>query len=420
MTQATQPILSVSGLTKKFGRTTALHGIDFEISEPGVYGFLGPNGAGKSTTFKIICGLLRPSAGRVTINGTDVAADPRTALSQIGMHFDSPAHYPYLTGPQNLRVIARWLGRNLDSRIDELLELVGLADARSKRVSAYSWGMKQRLSLAAALLSDPRLVMMDEPTNGLDPAGIADVRRLLPKLAYEQGRTVFLSSHRMEEVEQICDHVTIIDKGRIAGSGKPSELASADAWIEVECRAPEQAIEALAGMTQQPVERLTTSRFKMFAPGVERRCINPDCGRMHFPRTDPAVITLVHDGPRCLLARRSTWGFNRRSTIAGFVEIGEMLEDAVRREILEEVGVEVTDVRYHSSQPWPFPCSLMLGFMARATTTEITVDGDEIAAAAWYTREELAEQTSSGELVLPPVDSISHRLVNDWIENGPL
>ncbi len=152
--------------------------------------------------------------------------------------------------------------------------------------------------------------------------------------------------------------------------------------------------------------------------GHMRRCTNADCGRMHFPRTDPAVITLVHDGPRCLLARRSTWGFNRRSTIAGFVEIGEMLEDAVRREIMEEVGVEVTDVRYHSSQPWPFPCSLMLGFTARATTTEITVDGEEIVAAAWYTREEIAEQTASGELTLPPFDSISHLLVTDWIETG--
>ncbi len=150
--------------------------------------------------------------------------------------------------------------------------------------------------------------------------------------------------------------------------------------------------------------------------GHMRRCTNEDCGRMHFPRTDPAVITLVHDGSRCLLARRGAWPVNRRSTIAGFVEIGEMLEDAVRREILEEVSVHVDEVRYHSSQPWPFPCSLMLGFTAKATSTEIEVDGEEIVAAAWYTREEIAEQTASGELFLPPVDSISHRLVTDWIE----
>ena len=152
--------------------------------------------------------------------------------------------------------------------------------------------------------------------------------------------------------------------------------------------------------------------------GHMRRCGNEDCGRMHFPRTDPAVITLVTDGPRCLLARRGVWPVNRRSTIAGFVEIGEMLEDAVRRETLEEVGIEVDEVRYHSSQPWPFPCSLMVGFTAAASSTEIRVDGEEIVAAAWYSRDEIAEQTASGELILPPEDSISHRLVADWIERG--
>ena len=262
------PILEIDGLGKRFGRVTALHGIDITLNEPGVYGFLGPNGAGKSTTFKLICGLLRPTAGSVRIGGVDVQADHRRAVSQIGMHFDSPAHYPYLTGPQNLRVIAQWLGMQLDKRIQELIDLVGLGDASGKRVAAYSWGMKQRLSLAGALLSDPALVLMDEPTNGLDPAGIADVRRLLPQLAYEQKRTIFLSSHRMEEVEQICDHVTIINEGRIVGAGKPADLASADAWIEVECEDPDAAIAALEMLTKQAIERLTTQRFKLFAPGV--------------------------------------------------------------------------------------------------------------------------------------------------------
>jgi len=152
--------------------------------------------------------------------------------------------------------------------------------------------------------------------------------------------------------------------------------------------------------------------------GHRRRCRNPDCRRQQFPRTDPAVITLVTDGPRCLLARRGVWPVNRRSTIAGFVEPGEMLEDAVRREILEEVGVAVGAVRYHSSQPWPFPTSLMLGFVAEALSREITVDGEEIVAAAWYTRQDIEHQVGSGELLLPPPDSISRRLVADWISGG--
>lgn len=152
--------------------------------------------------------------------------------------------------------------------------------------------------------------------------------------------------------------------------------------------------------------------------GHRRRCRNPDCRRQQFPRTDPAVITLVTDGPRCLLARRSIWPVNRRSTIAGFVEPGEMLEDAVRREVLEEVGITVGEVRYHSSQPWPFPTSLMLGFVAEAESRDITVDGVEIVAAAWYTRQDIERQVAGGELLLPPPDSISRRLVGDWMQGA--
>jgi len=156
----------------------------------------------------------------------------------------------------------------MEERIGELIDLVGLSKALNKRVSAYSWGMKQRLSLAAALLSDPQLLLMDEPTNGLDPAGIADVRRLLPKLAYEQKRTVLLSSHRMEEVEQICDHVTIIHEGRIVGAGSPEELTSSQRWIEIECDDVDAAIRVLEPQTGPPVERLSMKRFKMSAPSM--------------------------------------------------------------------------------------------------------------------------------------------------------
>ena len=149
--------------------------------------------------------------------------------------------------------------------------------------------------------------------------------------------------------------------------------------------------------------------------GHVRRCTAEQCVREHFPRTDPAVITLVTDRDRCLLARRWDWAAGRRSTVAGFVEPGETLEHAVAREVLEEVGVRVGEVRYRGSQPWPFPQSLMLGFRAVAESTEIAVDGEEIVEADWYTAERIRSETAAGALVLPPFDSISRRLVDDWL-----
>ena len=149
--------------------------------------------------------------------------------------------------------------------------------------------------------------------------------------------------------------------------------------------------------------------------GHVRRCTGTTCRREHFPRTDPAVITLVIDGNRCLLARRRDWSPGRRSTVAGFVEPGETLEHTVAREVFEEVGVRVGEVRYRGSQPWPFPQSLMLGFRATAESAGITVDGDEIAEADWYTPERIRADTASGALILPPSDSISRRLVDDWL-----
>ena len=149
--------------------------------------------------------------------------------------------------------------------------------------------------------------------------------------------------------------------------------------------------------------------------GHVRRCNDADCGREHFPRTDPAVITLVIDGDRCLLARRRDWAPGRRSTVAGFVEPGETLEHTVAREVFEEVGIRVGKVSYRGSQPWPFPQSLMLGFWAIAESTDIAVDGDEIAEADWYTPERIETDTEAGALILPPFDSISRRLVDDWL-----
>lgn len=228
-----EPILLVDNLSKRFGGTEALKGISFRIEKPGVYGFLGPNGAGKTTTFKLISSLLRPSAGRIVIGGYDLEKSRSKALSNLGIQFDSPAFYPYLTGRENLEVKKRWLGEELCLDIGRLIKISGLAEASDRKVGQYSWGMKQRLSLAGSLISDPKLLLLDEPTNGLDPAGIAYIRKLLPRLAAEQGRAVILSSHRMDEVEEVCDQVIIIHKGEIIARGGTGELAGGGSLEEV-------------------------------------------------------------------------------------------------------------------------------------------------------------------------------------------
>lgn len=268
-------VLSVRKLVKNFRNVEAVRGIDITLIKPGVYGFLGPNGAGKTTTFKLISGLLKPTSGTIEICGLDVGADSSRAMSELGILFDSPAYYPYLTGRENLEVFARWIGRDLSDRIGELLEMVGLSKAYSRKTGEYSWGMKRRLGIAAALLSDPKLLIMDEPTNGLDPAGIADIRRLLPDLAYGQGRVVLLSSHRMEEVDQICDQIMIINEGEIVASGSRSELSSSKPVVEVVCDDAAQAISLLSKIQGiDGIEQTGPGRIRLLAPGLPAAAVN--------------------------------------------------------------------------------------------------------------------------------------------------
>jgi ABC-type multidrug transport system ATPase subunit len=269
------PVLSVSGLEKKFGKVHALKGIDMVLEGPGVYGFLGPNGAGKTTTFKIVSGLLRPDAGRVLIKGIDVSGDTPAAMRNLGILFDSPAYYPFLTGRENLEVFATWSGSGSNGYIDDLLDLVGLSGDGRRKVEGYSWGMKRRLGLASVLLSDPDLILMDEPTNGLDPSGIAHVRKLLPELAYRRGKTVLLSSHRMDEVDQVCDIVTIIHKGSIVASGKPSDLSGTEPVIEIVCSDPEKAVEILSATRGiEKARRIGGDRLSVLSPGLPAAAIN--------------------------------------------------------------------------------------------------------------------------------------------------
>ncbi|MEU8223922.1 ABC transporter ATP-binding protein [Kribbella sp. NPDC048915] len=213
-------LVEVKELTKRYGDTVAVDGVDLTVLPGEVYGFLGPNGAGKTTTLRILTGLIAPTSGRVRVLG-GYPGEPGV-LGRTGSMIESPAFYPYLSGLDNLRLLAEYAGV-ARQRIDEVLELVDLADRSKDRFSTYSLGMKQRLGVAAALLKDPELVILDEPTNGLDLAGMRDMRRLIRELG-TGGRTVLLSSHLLGEVQQICDRVGIINAGRMVAEHNVEEL----------------------------------------------------------------------------------------------------------------------------------------------------------------------------------------------------
>ncbi|MEV0798452.1 ABC transporter ATP-binding protein [Kribbella sp. NPDC050281] len=220
MNETAAPLVEVTGLTKRYGDTLAVDGVDLTVLPGEVYGFLGPNGAGKTTTLRILTGLIAPTSGSVRVLGG--APGQADVLGRTGSMIESPAFYPYLSGLDNLRLLAEYAEVPRE-RIDEVLDLVDLADRAKDRFSTYSLGMKQRLGVAAALLKDPELVILDEPTNGLDPAGMRDMRRLIRELGSE-GRTVLLSSHLLGEVQQICDRVGIINSGRMVAEHNVEDL----------------------------------------------------------------------------------------------------------------------------------------------------------------------------------------------------
>ena len=216
-------IVSTQRLTKTFGQRTAVDAVDLTVRRGEVYGFLGPNGAGKTTTLRMLLGLVRPTSGGATVHGLP-PGDP-VAVARTGSLVEGPGFYPYLSGRENLRVLARY--RGLDNReVDRVLDRVDLAERSSDRFKTYSLGMKQRLGVAAALLGEPDLLVLDEPTNGLDPAGMADMRALLVDVA-AGGQTVLLSSHLLAEVQEICDRVGIIAGGRLLVESTVAELRGA-------------------------------------------------------------------------------------------------------------------------------------------------------------------------------------------------
>jgi ABC-2 type transport system ATP-binding protein len=224
-----QPLIQFTSLSKTFGRgkkaVPAVVDLNLDISPGQVYGFLGRNGAGKTTTIRLLLDLIHPTQGQAALFGENVQTN-HSVLSKVGSLVEDPGFYNFMNGRDNLLTLVHTSGEKPSSRVDQLLDQVGLTESASQTVSGYSKGMRQRLGIAAALLNDPELVILDEPTNGLDPNGIQEIRKFIRDLVEVEGKTVFISSHLLSEVEQVCDRVAIIHQGRIIQEGIVSQLLS--------------------------------------------------------------------------------------------------------------------------------------------------------------------------------------------------
>jgi ABC-2 type transport system ATP-binding protein len=216
--------LRAEHLAKRYGARQAVVDASFTLRPGEVFGFLGPNGAGKTTTIRMLVGLVRPSSGRVVVAGHDLMREREAALERMGCIVESPDFYEYLTGRENLQHFARMIGPQASTRIEPLAEMLRVRERLDDRVRTYSLGMRQRLGIAQAMLGDPAVLVLDEPANGLDPAGIRELRELLRRLADERGLAVFVSSHLLGEIERMCDRLAIVHRGRVLAEGGMAEL----------------------------------------------------------------------------------------------------------------------------------------------------------------------------------------------------
>jgi ABC-2 type transport system ATP-binding protein len=231
------------GLTKRFGANLAVGGVELHVPRGSAFGYLGPNGAGKTTLIRTLLGLTRADGGTMSLLGFPVPAERKQALARVGAIVDEPRFHPHLTGRDNLRLLAAARGGDASRRIDPSLERVGLTQRAGDKVASYSMGMRQRLGVASCLLGDPELLILDEPMNGLDPAGMHEMRTMIASLAGE-GRTVVLSSHLLDEVERTCDAVAIVDRGRIVRQGPIGELirGAGAMVVQFDCAEPARAV----------------------------------------------------------------------------------------------------------------------------------------------------------------------------------
>lgn len=245
----TSPVVATTDLTKRYRGIFAVNQAQFSVQPGDVFGLLGPNGAGKTTIIRMLLGLVKPTSGEARLFGLNIAEKRAEILRRTSAIVEAPALYPHLTGRENLQVMAHTAGINDPKRLDWALDQMDMTARAKDRYKTYSLGMKQRLCIAAALLTDPQLIILDEPTNGLDPAGMRDIRELIRRLA-GQGRTVFLSSHLLNEVEQVCNRVAIINRGQIIAQGVVNELLSSSSFIQLKVH-PEELEKAVVILQAQ-------------------------------------------------------------------------------------------------------------------------------------------------------------------------
>ncbi len=300
--------VATSGLTKRFGHQVAVDSVDLVVPTGSVYGFLGPNGSGKTTTIRMLLGLVRPTAGAVQVLGRPMPADARDVLARVGALVEGPAFHPYLSGRANLvRLDAADLTtdvRTSKARIDGALDRVGLLAAANKRYRAYSLGMRQRLAIASALLRQRDLLVLDEPTNGLDPQGTREVRSLVGSLS-DEGSTVLVSSHLLSEVEQMCTHVGVMHVGKLVAQGTSAELrAGNEPEAVVETDQPLEAARILRELGLLQVETSPTSatgRIGSVSPEkIVAACVHQGVPVMGFrvasPSLEDVFVSLTGEG----------------------------------------------------------------------------------------------------------------------------
>ena len=270
----TQFPIETRELTKTFDSRTAVDRLSLQVQPGDVFGFLGQNGAGKSTTIRMLLGLVKPSSGQVSLLGHDLPQYREQALRKVGAIVEAPAFYDNLTGLENLRIFSSLTGHVAQQRYREVLRWVSLSGRENDIVRVYSHGMRQRLGLAQALLPEPKLLVLDEPTDGLDPQGIREIRQLLVDLAQQHGLTIFLSSHLLHEVERICNRIAIIDQGRLLYQGTVQSLLEADLQFKIRTDRTEQAFQFLSEGLKLPVFKNGNDHLYLKIPEADIAAVN--------------------------------------------------------------------------------------------------------------------------------------------------